>query len=180
MISKAEAPAGELRATLKRDALVREHYTTSQLVQCSLNGVTPLRNKPRRGSRSDSGTRHCTRYGTLHLLRDAAPDQNGCIAYVSGVARRLTSTTADTTAWHHPPHITRRISHAIPWRPYLAAPKKQQNSNVLISKVEAPAGELRTKFRGHTGTGTQLTTRAPHRQQTPAATSATVIHERVT
>ena len=42
-------------------------------------------------------TGHYTRYGTLHLLRDAAPDQNGCIAYGSGAAPTLTSTTADQT-----------------------------------------------------------------------------------
>ena len=39
------------------------------------------------------------------------------------------------------------IPHVIPWRPYLAAPQKPQNSNVLISKVEAPAGELRATFK---------------------------------
>ena len=37
-------------------ALVREHYTVSQLVQCSLNGVTPLSNKPERGQRPAA---HC-------------------------------------------------------------------------------------------------------------------------
>ena len=136
---------------LGRITPVREHYTTSQLVQRPLNGVTPLSNKPHHGPCSNSYTRHCTRYGTLHPLRDAAPDQNGCTAYVSGAARTLTSTTADTTAWHHPPRIPRRLSHAIPWQPYRVAPRKPQDFNVLISKVEAPAGELHAKFGGTPG-----------------------------
>ena len=43
-------------------------------------------------------TGRCTSYGTLHPLRDATPDQNGCIAYGSGAAPTLTSTNADQTA----------------------------------------------------------------------------------
>ena len=78
---------------LGRITPVREHYTVSQLVQCSLNGVTPLSNKPHHDPRCNSHTRHCTRYGTLYLLRDAAPDQNGCTAYVSGASPLITSTT---------------------------------------------------------------------------------------
>ena len=143
---------------LGRITPVREHYTVSQLVQCSLNGVTPLSNKPHHDPRCNSHTRHCTRYGTLYLLRDAAPDQNGCTAYVSGASPLITSTTvANGSA----PPSQSPISHAIPWRPYLAAPKKPQDFNVLISKVEAPTGELHAKFWGHTRTGTQLTTRKP-------------------
>ena len=96
------------------------------------------------GSRSNSYTRHCTRYGTLHLLRDAAPDQNGCTAYGSGAPPTLTSTTVANAP---PPPTHPPIPHVIPWRPNLAAPRKPQNSNVPTSKVETPAGELHAKFR---------------------------------
>ena len=40
-------------------------------------------------------TGRCTRYVALHLLRGAAPDQNGCIAYISGAAPTFTSPNAD-------------------------------------------------------------------------------------
>ena len=119
------------------------------------------------GPRSNSYTRHCTRYGTLHLLRDAAPDQNGCTAYGSGAPPTPTSTTVANAP---PPPTHPPIPHVIPWRPNLAAPQKPRNSNVLTSTVETLAGELRAKCRGRTRPGTQLTTREPHPQQTPTAT----------
>ena len=37
----------------------------------------------------------CTRYGALHPLRGAAPEQNGCNAHGSGVPRSHTRTTAE-------------------------------------------------------------------------------------
>ena len=40
-------------------------------------------------------TGRCTRYVALHLLRGAAPDQNGCSAYISGAAPTFTSPNAD-------------------------------------------------------------------------------------
>ena len=40
-------------------------------------------------------TGRCTRYVALHLLLGAAPDQNGCIAYISGAAPTFTSPNAD-------------------------------------------------------------------------------------
>ena len=49
---------------------------------------------PRRASRPHTG--RCTRYVALHLLRGAAPDQNGCIAYGSGAPPTPTSPNADT------------------------------------------------------------------------------------
>lgn len=90
-LTNATSTALSLRngAPLKGRALVREHYTSegaytvSQLVQCSLNGATPLRNKPKRGPHSNHTPGH-DRYRALHPLRGNAPDQNGCIAYRSG------------------------------------------------------------------------------------------------
>ena len=38
----------------------------------------------------------CTRYGPLHPLRAAAPDQKGCTAYGSGAAPRITRTNAES------------------------------------------------------------------------------------
>ena len=122
------------------------------------------------GPRSNSYTRHCTRYGTLHLLRDAAPDQNGCTAYGSGAPPTPTSTTV---ANGPPPPTHPPIPHVIPWRPNLAATRKPQNSNVLTSTVETPTGELRAKCGGCTPPGTQRQKRHTQHtgtQQTPAAT----------
>ena len=129
---------------LGRITPVREHYTTSQLVQCSLNGVTPLSNKPRRGSRSNSYSRHCTRYGTLHPLRGATPDQNGCIAYVSGAARTLTSTTADTTAWHHPHHHQFRMQ--FPGDQTLQHPKNRRIPTFSFQKLKHLQGNCMRNF----------------------------------
>ena len=134
---------------LGRITPVREHYTTSQLVQCSLNGVTPLSNKPRRGSRSNSYSRHCTRYGTLHPLRDATPDQNGCIAYVSGAARTLTSTTADTTAWHHPHHHQFRMQ--FPGDHTLQHPKNRRIPTFSFQKLKHLQGNCMRNFGGTPG-----------------------------
>ena len=52
-------------------------------------------------------TWRCTRYVALHLLRGAAPDQNGCIAYRSGAPPTPTSPNADT-------HTSPRTGHAPP------------------------------------------------------------------
>ena len=38
----------------------------------------------------------CTRYGALHPLRGAAPDQKGCTAYGSGAAHPITRTNAES------------------------------------------------------------------------------------
>ena len=47
-----------------------------------LTSPTAARVATTQGTTSTTG--HCTRYVALHLLRGAAPDQNGCIAYRSG------------------------------------------------------------------------------------------------
>ena len=39
---------------------------------------------------------HCTRYGPLHPLRGAAPDQKRCTAYGSGAAHPITRTNAES------------------------------------------------------------------------------------
>ena len=126
--------------------------------------------KLQHGPRSNSYTRHCTRYGTLHLLRDAAPDQNGCTAYGSGAPPTLTSTTVANAP---PPPKHPPIPHVIPWRPNLAAPQKPRNSNVLTATVETPTGELRAKCGGRARAGTQRQKRHTQHngtQQTPTAT----------
>ena len=60
---------------------------------------------PRRAARPHTG--RCTRYVALHLLRSAAPVQNGCIAYGSGAPPTPTSPNADT-------HTSTRTGHAPP------------------------------------------------------------------
>ena len=107
--------------------------------------------KPHHRPRSNSYTRLCTRYGTLHLLRDAAPDQNGCTAYGSGAAPTRTSTTVASVrrpgAYAPPLSPHSPIPHVIPWRPDFVAPQKPQDFNVSTSKIEKPTGELHAKFR---------------------------------
>ena len=58
-----------------------------------LTNPTAARVATTQGTTSTTG--RCTRYVALHLLRGAAPDQNGCIAYRSGAPPTLTSTTVD-------------------------------------------------------------------------------------
>ena len=57
------------------------------------------------GTAPDMG--HCTRYGAVHPLRGAAPEQKRCIAYGSGAVPQHTRTNAElahrTTHRHTPP-----------------------------------------------------------------------------
>ena len=166
-----------------REALhyVAGHCTSYYPVQCSpISCIAPstsatLRShKLRHGSHSNSHTGHYTSYRTLHLLRDAAPDQNGCTAYGSGAAPTLTCPTTASIrqpASYAPPLSPQSpIPHVIPRRPDGSTPQKPQDFNVLTYTFEASAGELRAKFGGHTRTDTQLTIRESHHQQTtPAA-----------
>ena len=50
----------------------------------------------------------CTRYGPLHPLRGAAPDQKGCTAYGSGAAHPITRTNAESA--RRPPTISQASS----------------------------------------------------------------------
>ena len=50
----------------------------------------------------------CTRYGPLHPLRGAAPDQKGCTAYGSGVSHPITRTNAESA--RRPPTISQASS----------------------------------------------------------------------
>ena len=59
-----------------------------------LTNPTAARVATTQGTTSTTG--HCTRYVALHLLRSAAPVQNGCIAYRSGAPPTPTSPNADT------------------------------------------------------------------------------------
>ena len=54
----------------------------------------------------------CTRYGPLHPLRAAAPDQKGCTAYGSGAAHPITRTNAESA--RQPPTHTRPRELALP------------------------------------------------------------------
>ena len=76
------------------------HCATYSPAQCSASSATlPLtsptaaRVATTQGTTSTTG--HCTRYVALHLLRSAAPVQNGCIAYGSGAPPTPTSPNAD-------------------------------------------------------------------------------------
>lgn len=80
----------------------------------------------------------------LHLLRDATPDQNGCIAYVSGAARTLTSTTADTTAWHHPHHHQFRMQ--FPGDHTLQHPKNRRIPTFSFQKLKHLQGNCMRNF----------------------------------
>ena len=67
----------------------------------------------RRSNRLHPG-KHCTRYGALHPLRGATPDQKGCNADGSGAALTTTSTFACA---HYPPHSTSAHLSPPPWTP---------------------------------------------------------------
>ena len=91
--------AGSAPSTTATHQLDR-HCATYSPTQCSassatlpLTSLTAARVATTQGTTSTTG--HCTRYVALHLLRGAAPVQNGCIAYGSGAAPTLTSTTVD-------------------------------------------------------------------------------------
>ena len=57
-------------------------------------------------------TGRCTRYGALHPLWAAAPDQKGCTAYGSGAAHPITRTNAESA--RQPPTHTRPRELALP------------------------------------------------------------------
>ena len=79
-----------LRRTTWTDiALLTRQRNAPHLAQHSHSQTQPRRaSQPHRAPHPQQGTApvmwHCTRYVALHLLRGAAPDQNGCIAYGSG------------------------------------------------------------------------------------------------
>ena len=84
------APRHLLASALLPEMAQRFRVTSSTMVRAAIPtpGTAPV-------------TGRYTRYGTLHPLRDAAPDQNGCTAYGSGAALTLTSTTADQIGQCH-------------------------------------------------------------------------------
>ena len=73
--------------------LTRQRNAPPSSATLPLTNPTAARVATTQGTTSTTG--HCTRYVALHLLRGAAPVQNGCIAYGSGAAPTLTSTTVD-------------------------------------------------------------------------------------
>ena len=71
-----------------------------------LTSPTAARVATTQGTTSTTG--HCTRYVALHLLRGAAPDQKGCIAYGSGAPPTPTSpNTAGRLTRHTMHHLGR-------------------------------------------------------------------------
>ena len=67
---------------------------------------SPARNNSARAATPVTG--RCTRYGPLHPLRGAAPDQKGCTAYGSGAAHPITRTNAESA--RRPPTISQASS----------------------------------------------------------------------
>ena len=67
---------------------------------------SPARNNSARAAAPVTG--RCTRYGPLHPLRGAAPDQKGCTAYGSGVSHPITRTNAESA--RRPPTISQASS----------------------------------------------------------------------
>ena len=74
-----------------------------------LTNPTAARVATTQGTTSTTG--HCTRYVALHLLRGAAPDQKGCIAYGSGAAPTLTSPNADHSTTRANFNTTQQAQH---------------------------------------------------------------------
>ena len=81
-----------------------------------LTNPTAARVATTQGTTSTTG--HCTRYVALHLLRGAAPDQNGCIAYRSGAlpTDRVHCLQIGCSAHTHKPnrgpqHHARQLQH---------------------------------------------------------------------
>ena len=90
-----------LRRTTWTDiALLTRQRNAPHLAQHSHSQTQPRRaSQPHRAPHPQQGTApvmwRCTRYVALHLLRGAAPVQNGCIAYGSGAPPTPTSPNAD-------------------------------------------------------------------------------------
>ena len=114
MISTFEIHVGELRATFLRNHNMRRHIDPKRkTTQAEDNPSSEDAHNPdsrhnrhkHRGTAPDKG--HYTRYGALHPLRGAAPEQKRCIAYGSGAVPQETRTNAElahrTTHRHTPP-----------------------------------------------------------------------------
>lgn len=89
--------------------------------QCSASSATlPLTSPNAARIATTQGTApltgRYTRYVALHLLRGAAPVQNGCIAYISGAAPTLTSKTVEQTTTHANFNTTKRPQHQHAWQ----------------------------------------------------------------
>ena len=126
-----------------RIALVREQYTTSQLVQyppkwCNTTyqqafARTCTAYTTREGPMLHQFVRQCdttvdrstsNTARMLHPLRGTAPDQNGCNAYGSGAPHTQTRTNAESESPHHTRH--RRTGEKSPPTP--GAPSTTRNN----------------------------------------------------
>jgi len=114
--------AGSAPSTTATHQLDR-YCATYSPAQCSASSATLPLTSPTaacvattQGTTSTTG--RCTRYVALHLLRGAAPVQNGCITYGSGAPPTLTSPTAanirQPAAYAPPPSAHSPIPHVIP------------------------------------------------------------------
>ena len=113
-----------LRRTTWTDiALLTRQRNAPHLAQHSHSQAQPRRaSQPHRAPHPQQGAApvmwRCTSYVALHLLRSAAPVQNGCIAYGSGAPPTLTSPTAASirqpAAYAPPPSAHSPIPHVIP------------------------------------------------------------------
>ena len=109
-----EIHVGELRATFLRNHNMRcRKDPTRKTVQADnsspADGRPPSRRHPKPGRQlkprrppqprqppqPPQARGHCTRYGAVHPLRGAAPEQKGCNAYGSGAAPQHTRTNAE-------------------------------------------------------------------------------------
>ena len=129
-ISMSEICARELRATLlgnqpdwkpTHETAAWVHWYNTRRPHLALGGITPqqaenqhtttrkeaastnlhkTRDLTNNARATAPVTWRDTRYGPLHPLRGAAPDQKGCHAYGSGALPPTTSTTADSSSRH--------------------------------------------------------------------------------
>ena len=101
-----EIRVGELRATFLRNHNVRHykgpqrHHTGPQAEDNPSPKDIPSgrhlkHRRPPQPRQPPQARGHCTRYGAVHPLRGAAPEQKRCIAYGSGAVPQHTRTNAE-------------------------------------------------------------------------------------
>ena len=114
-----------------------QHATTRKAASTSLHKTRDLTNNARAAA---PVTGHCTRYGALHPLRGATPDQKGCTAYGSG-AHPITRTNAESARRRHAANTPAASSSCC--KPPLPNSRPLHRGRILTVPMEsAPAGQV--------------------------------------
>ena len=119
----------------------RHHTTTSRKPTHNNTKGSGLNKPPQNPGLDKQREGRCTRYGALHPLRGATPDQKGCTAYGSGAAHPITRTNAESARRRHAANTPAASSSCC--KPPLPNSGPLHRGRILMVPMEsAPAGQV--------------------------------------